>query len=88
MGAMRDTGGLLLSPFFTAGKVVDSYWPVPTFYQPVLLSPTLIPLCPFSDMKPANVLLKSSNNDPRGFTAKVSDFGLSRCRGGTRRGRG
>jgi serine/threonine protein kinase len=29
-------------------------------------------------MKPANVLLKSSNNDPRGFTAKVSDFGLSR----------
>ena len=31
------------------------------------------------DMKPANVLLKSSNNDPRGFTVKVSDFGLSRC---------
>ena len=30
-------------------------------------------------MKPANVLLKSSNNDPRGFTVKVSDFGLSRC---------
>jgi serine/threonine protein kinase len=30
------------------------------------------------DMKPANVLLKSSNVDPRGFTAKVSDFGLSR----------
>ncbi|KAG1661344.1 hypothetical protein FOA52_005906 [Chlamydomonas sp. UWO 241] len=30
------------------------------------------------DIKPANVLLKSSNNDPRGFTAKVSDFGLSR----------
>eukprot|EP00798_Chlamydomonas_sp_ICE-L_P005664 gene5664-8989_t len=30
------------------------------------------------DLKPANVLLKSSNNDPRGFTAKVSDFGLSR----------
>ncbi|GAX83961.1 hypothetical protein CEUSTIGMA_g11385.t1 [Chlamydomonas eustigma] len=30
------------------------------------------------DMKPANVLLKSSNNDPRGFSVKVSDFGLSR----------
>jgi len=30
------------------------------------------------DLKPANVLLKSSKNDPRGFTAKVSDFGLSR----------
>jgi len=30
------------------------------------------------DLKPANVLLKSSNIDPRGFTAKVSDFGLSR----------
>lgn len=30
------------------------------------------------DMKPANVLLRSSNIDARGFTAKVSDFGLSR----------
>jgi serine/threonine protein kinase len=30
------------------------------------------------DLKPANVLLKSSNADVRGFTAKVSDFGLSR----------
>lgn len=30
------------------------------------------------DIKPANVLLKTSKNDPRGFTAKVSDFGLSR----------
>ncbi|GIL83127.1 hypothetical protein Vretimale_11467 [Volvox reticuliferus] len=30
------------------------------------------------DIKPANVLLKSSNIDFRGFTAKVSDFGLSR----------
>lgn len=30
------------------------------------------------DMKPANVLLRSSNIDSRGFTAKVSDFGLSR----------
>lgn len=30
------------------------------------------------DLKPANVLLKSSNIDSRGFTAKVSDFGLSR----------
>ncbi|KAG1656211.1 hypothetical protein FOA52_011341 [Chlamydomonas sp. UWO 241] len=30
------------------------------------------------DMKPPNVLLKSSTNDARGFTAKVSDFGLSR----------
>jgi hypothetical protein len=32
-------------------------------------------------MKPANVLLRSSNIDSRGFTAKVSDFGLSRCGG-------
>ncbi len=31
------------------------------------------------DIKPANVLLKKSSNDPRGFSAKVSDFGLSRC---------
>eukprot|EP00775_Hariotina_reticulata_P001838 gene1838-2170_t len=30
------------------------------------------------DLKPANVLLKSSNADIRGFSAKVSDFGLSR----------
>ncbi len=30
------------------------------------------------DLKPANVLLKSSSVDRRGFTAKVSDFGLSR----------
>ncbi|KAF8059113.1 STY13 [Scenedesmus sp. PABB004] len=30
------------------------------------------------DLKPANVLLKSSNADVRGFSAKVSDFGLSR----------
>lgn len=30
------------------------------------------------DLKPANVLLKFSNHDSRGFTAKVSDFGLSR----------
>eukprot|EP00798_Chlamydomonas_sp_ICE-L_P018585 gene18585-25097_t len=30
------------------------------------------------DIKPPNVLLKSSNTDPRGFIAKVSDFGLSR----------
>jgi hypothetical protein len=31
------------------------------------------------DLKPANVLLKSSSVDRRGFTAKISDFGLSRC---------
>ena len=30
------------------------------------------------DIKPGNVLLRSSNLDPRGFTTKVSDFGLSR----------
>ncbi|KAG1661596.1 hypothetical protein FOA52_000771 [Chlamydomonas sp. UWO 241] len=30
------------------------------------------------DIKPANVLLKRSSNDPRGITAKISDFGLSR----------
>ncbi|KAF6253683.1 hypothetical protein COO60DRAFT_397163 [Scenedesmus sp. NREL 46B-D3] len=30
------------------------------------------------DLKPANVLLKSSNADVRGFSAKVGDFGLSR----------
>lgn len=28
------------------------------------------------DLKPANVLLKSSLTDPRGFTSKLSDFGL------------
>eukprot|EP00798_Chlamydomonas_sp_ICE-L_P030671 gene30671-35688_t len=31
------------------------------------------------DVKPQNVLLKSSNTDPRGFITKVSDFGLSSC---------
>jgi serine/threonine protein kinase len=30
------------------------------------------------DLKPANVLLKSTTSDPRGFVCKVSDFGLSR----------
>jgi len=30
------------------------------------------------DLKPANVLLKSTASDPRGFSCKVSDFGLSR----------
>ncbi|GLI70933.1 hypothetical protein VaNZ11_016027 [Volvox africanus] len=30
------------------------------------------------DLKPQNVLLKSSPRDPRGFTAKLSDFGLAK----------
>jgi len=30
------------------------------------------------DIKPGNVLLRSSHLDPRGFTTKLSDFGLSR----------
>eukprot|EP00803_Ostreobium_quekettii_P002933 evm.model.scf_229.13 EVM.evm.TU.scf_229.13 scf_229:112858-115029(+) len=30
------------------------------------------------DLKPGNVLLKGDNSDPRGFTCKVGDFGLSR----------
>ena len=30
------------------------------------------------DLKPANVLLKSTASDPRGFVCNVSDFGLSR----------
>ncbi|KAG2422422.1 hypothetical protein HXX76_016037 [Chlamydomonas incerta] len=30
------------------------------------------------DLKPQNVLLKSNPRDPRGFTAKLSDFGLSK----------
>ncbi|GFR51181.1 hypothetical protein Agub_g13456, partial [Astrephomene gubernaculifera] len=30
------------------------------------------------DLKPQNVLLKSSPRDPRGFSAKLSDFGLSK----------
>ncbi|KAK9906630.1 hypothetical protein WJX75_005201 [Coccomyxa subellipsoidea] len=30
------------------------------------------------DLKPANVLLKSTNADSRGFTCKLADFGLSR----------
>ncbi|GIL53923.1 hypothetical protein Vafri_9500 [Volvox africanus] len=30
------------------------------------------------DLKAANVLLKSSNRDPRGWTCKVSDFGCAR----------
>ncbi len=29
------------------------------------------------DLKPKNVLLKSASKDRRGFSAKVSDFGLS-----------
>ncbi|EIE23924.1 kinase-like protein [Coccomyxa subellipsoidea C-169] len=30
------------------------------------------------DLKGANVLLKSTNDDPRGYTCKLADFGLSR----------
>lgn len=30
------------------------------------------------DLKTANVLLKASTRDSRGFTCKISDFGLSR----------
>ncbi|KAG2453164.1 hypothetical protein HYH02_002489 [Chlamydomonas schloesseri] len=30
-----------------------------------------------ADLKPRNVLLKGSTHDPRGFVAKVADFGLS-----------
>lgn len=30
-----------------------------------------------SDLKARNVLLRSDAHDPRGFTAKVADFGLS-----------
>jgi serine/threonine protein kinase len=32
------------------------------------------------DIKPGNILLKSSRSDRRGFIAKVSDFGLSQAR--------
>jgi serine/threonine protein kinase len=38
------------------------------------------------DLKIQNILLRSSNRDSRGFTVKVSDFGLARVwdgRGGT-----
>ena len=38
------------------------------------------------DLKIQNILLKSSNRDTRGFTVKVSDFGLAKVwdgRGGT-----
>jgi serine/threonine protein kinase len=38
------------------------------------------------DLKIQNILLKSSNKDSRGFTVKVSDFGLARIWDG--RGRG
>jgi serine/threonine protein kinase len=30
------------------------------------------------DLKTANVLLKGSTKDPRGFMCKITDFGLSR----------
>ena len=30
------------------------------------------------DLKGANVLLKSTATDPRGFTCKLADFGMSR----------
>ncbi len=32
------------------------------------------------DLKPQNVLLKAAPRDPRGFTAKLSDFGLAKVR--------
>ena len=38
------------------------------------------------DLKIQNILLKSSNKDSRGFTVKVSDFGLAKIWDG--RGRG
>ncbi|EFJ40556.1 hypothetical protein VOLCADRAFT_99660 [Volvox carteri f. nagariensis] len=34
------------------------------------------------DLKPGNVLLRSSRADPRGYQAKLSDFGLAHCTGG------
>ena len=34
------------------------------------------------DLKPANVLLKSSRSSVRGYTCKLADFGLSRWAGG------
>lgn len=40
----------------------------------------MAPLCVFSppQLKPSNVLLKSSMRDPRGWTCKLSDFGCVR----------
>lgn len=34
--------------------------------------------CVQGDLKPGNILLKSTRSDRRGFVAKVADFGLSR----------
>ena len=34
------------------------------------------------DLKPANVLLKSSRLDRRGFTTRISDFGFAAVNGG------
>jgi serine/threonine protein kinase len=33
------------------------------------------------DLKPANLLLKSNPNDPRGWNAKLADFGKGGCWG-------
>lgn len=35
-----------------------------------------------SDLTPNNILLSQAPADPRGFTVKVSDFGLSRMQAG------
>ena len=35
------------------------------------------------DLKPGNVLLKSSRMDRRGFTARIADFGFSTVAAGT-----
>lgn len=73
---------LVYSPFLLGGR-----WTVQQALKAVLLTAKEIALgmsylhvnnILHGDLKPANVLLRSSRADQRGFICKISDFGLSR----------
>lgn len=48
-----------------------------THTSPLHCTPRTHPLSTSADVKAANLLLKSSTSDPRGFTVKLADFGFA-----------
>lgn len=64
------TGGLASRTAVTCGH------PPATRGVPPLSLSTCPPSDPHTDIKPANLLLKSNPSDYRGFTVKLADFGF------------